>query len=456
LAHDRPKNRISAPRLAAFASPAFVGSALGLPVVAILPVLYGELGLGLAALGTIFMVTRFFDVFTDPLFGVIGDRIRSRFGRRRLAIALSVPILAYSVHRLFMPAETATQVGLIVSLLVLYVGWTMLTIAHTAWASELSADYDFRSRVMSTLQFFSLLGLVAVLLVPVLVDTVTPAADMRLRAEMMGWLILITLPVLSILALFSVPERARTAPASVSWRAGVKSIARNRALWRLLLADLLTSLAGGINGSLHYFYMEHVLDLLRAASLCQMVTFITGLCCVPLFLRLSYRLGKHRTLCWSALFSSFATALLFFIPTGAFWIALGVFVLVGVNFGAKWFLIYSMMADVIDQDTVNVGVERSALYYSMLTFTSKVGFALAVGITFSVLAWVGFDPKGVNDVTTLQGLRLVVAAFPTLITVVVAAIMWRFPIDKAAQRQTRAELTCCDSSGSRQRVRAPI
>jgi Na+/melibiose symporter-like transporter len=390
--------------------------------------------------GAIFMATRFFDVFTDPLFGIVGDRIRSRFGRRRLAMALALPILVYAVYRVFMPAAPVEPTGLVVSMLILYVGWTLLTLAHTSWASELSDGYDARSRIMGTLQAWGLVGFIVVLLVPVLVDTFTPGADMRLRAEMMGWLILISLPLLTIVALFALPERPAKVPVRVSWRSGVQSIARNRALWRLLLADLLTSLAGGINGTLHYFYMEHALGLLRAASLCQLVIFVVGLCCVPLFLRLSYRLGKHRTLCWSALFSSFATALLLFIPPGAFWVALGVFAMIGVNFGAKWFLIYSMMADVIDQDTLNVGVERSALYYSMLTLTSKVGFALAVGIVFPVLSRVGFDPEGVNDPATVTGLRLVVAASPTLVTLVVAAIMWRFPIDKAEQQRIQSEL----------------
>jgi len=47
--------------------------------------------------------------------------------------------------------------------------------------------------------------------------------------------------------------------------------------------------------------------------------------------------------------------------------------MVGVNFGAKNFLMRSIMADVIDQDRVTVGAERSALFYSLLTLTAKLG-----------------------------------------------------------------------------------
>ncbi len=76
----------------------------------------------------------------------------------------------------------------------------------------------------------------------------------------------------------------------------------------------------------------------------------------------------------------------------------------------------------------------------MLTLTAKLGFALAVGIIYPVLDWVGFDPAVVNDPTTIDGVRLVVAASPTLVTICVAVIMWRFPLDRARQQALRAQL----------------
>ena len=98
------------------------------------------------------------------------------------------------------------------------------------------------------------------------------------------------------------------------------------------------------------------------------------------------------------------------------------------------------MADVIDQDRVATGAERSALYYSMLSLTAKLGLALAVGIMYPILAWVGFNPAVAADDATITGVRLVVASAPTLVTICVAIIMWRFPIDRASQQALRVEL----------------
>ena len=60
----------------------------------------------------------------------------------------------------------------------------------------------------------------------------------------------------------------------------------------------------------------------------------------------------------------------------------------------------SIMSDVIDEDTVNTGRERSALYFSMLTLTVKLSAALAIGTILPVLDWVGFDPRGENTQAT--------------------------------------------------------
>lgn len=427
-------------RLTAFSSPAIATAALGLPIVIFLPPLYAELGLGLSLVGAIFMITRVFDVVTDPVFGVLGDRIDTRWGRRRPALVASLPFLMIGVYRVFFPGESASAIDLLVSLLILYVGWTMFTLSHMAWAGELSTNYDVRSRIMGTVHFLSLIGTLAVLLLPVLLDWLALEVTMRDRAAWMGVFILVSLPLFAGAALLSTPEPTRTAGRVLPWRDAVKSLVENAPLRRLLLADLLLGIQGGINGSIHFFFVGLVLGMPQHASTYLVVLFVTGLASVPLFVRMSYRLGKHTTLCVSAFVTAVGTIGLFFLPSGSFWPAFVVFLFVGVNIGAKDFLMRSIMADVVDEDRLRTGVDRSGLFFSMLTLTAKVGLAASVGIIYPMLDLVGFDPAGVNPESTLTGVRLVAATSPTLLLVLVVAVMWRFPLDKSAQLALRAKL----------------
>ena len=423
-----------------FTSPAFALAALGLPVLAILPPLYTELGISLTAVGVIFGIARFFDVFTDPLFGVFGDRINTRWGRRRPAIAVGIPILMIGAGGLFFPDNPADGAMLLVSLLVLYIGWTLLAIAHTAWAAELSNDYHQRTRIMGALQFWGLLGSVIVLAIPAIVDQFNPEGGMRLRAEVMGWLILASILILFALSLKSMPEPELRPQPQLGLRAAWTAIRDNAGLKRIVVANLLLGLQGGINGSVHFFFINEVLNLPEAASLFLVLIFVTGLTFVPFFVWLSGRIGKHQTLCLGALQSTVATGLFFVAPSADFWWVLFIFILVGVNFGAQDLLMRSIMADVVDQDRVNSGADRGALYYSMLTLTNKLGAGLAVMIIYPILDAVGFDAGGANSQDTLDAVRIVVAASPTTITFLVALIMWRFPIDQTEQEALRAQI----------------
>ncbi len=427
-------------RVAGFASPAFALAALGLPIIAILPPLYAELGISLTVVGAVFMTARFFDVFTDPVFGVLGDRVKTNWGRRRPAIVAGIPILLLGVYGVFFPGDPASSTSLLIFLLVMYVGWTLLAISHTAWASELSGDYDERTRIMGALQFFGLLGAVAVLAIPAVVDQVNPEGSMKVRSAVMGALILLAVPLFFGLALLSTKEPVIRLEAPLPWRDAWQSIASNKALRRLLLADLLMGLQGGINGSVHFFFVINVLKLPDAASFFLVMIFVVGLAFVPFFVWLAGRLDKHRTLCFAAIQSTFATGCFFIVPSEGFWWVFAIFLMVGVSFGAKDLLMRSMMADVIDQDRLTTGTDRSALYYSMLTLTAKIGTALAVGIIYPVLDMVGFDPDGQNPQATLDAVRIVVAASPTLVTLAVAIIMWNFPIGREQQREMRTRI----------------
>jgi Na+/melibiose symporter-like transporter len=70
---------LSLPRLIAFALPQWPLAAIGLPVAVFLPPFYaGELGLGVQAVGLVFLIARFWDVITDPIMGIVSDRFPSR------------------------------------------------------------------------------------------------------------------------------------------------------------------------------------------------------------------------------------------------------------------------------------------------------------------------------------------------------------------------------------------
>ena len=119
-------------------------AAMGMPVAVYLPRFYTEgMGLSLVTVGTIFTLARIWDVITDPVMGIVIDKFDTRWGRRKHWIAISIPILVLSVWMVFMPNRESVSPGyLLFWLIALYVGYTMLAIAHQSWGAELALTYD--------------------------------------------------------------------------------------------------------------------------------------------------------------------------------------------------------------------------------------------------------------------------------------------------------------------------
>ncbi len=237
---------LSIPTLMAFASPAAPISALGLPLIVYLPPFYADdMGIGLSLVGTVFMITRFWDVITDPLLGVVSDRFRTPWGRRRPWIVASVPIVLIAVWQIFMPDPPVSWVYLLGWMIFLYVGWTLLTISHMSWGAELTPDYDERSRVQAAREIALLLGVVAVLALPALLEQLDPTSTAAGRMAAMGWFIILCLPVTVAWAVSTAPEPEAAPAPALGWRRAVGLLAKNAALRRVLLMDAISGIGGG-------------------------------------------------------------------------------------------------------------------------------------------------------------------------------------------------------------------
>jgi len=82
--------RLTNTRLAAYSAPALPIAAFATPLAIYAPPFYAtDMGLGLTAVGTIFMVARFWDLFTDPVMGCC--RTSSRPGGAAGATGWSSP-----------------------------------------------------------------------------------------------------------------------------------------------------------------------------------------------------------------------------------------------------------------------------------------------------------------------------------------------------------------------------
>lgn len=456
-------------RVAMFSLPSIPISALGLPIVVYLPPFYAEdMGLSLTIVGTIFMIARFWDMFTDPVLGILSDRFPSRWGRRRHWIVLSAPILVIAGYMLFMPTNPPAAswmfdwIGtlfpgfgggnaqmaayLLGWMIILYIGWTLITISHMSWGAELSPDYDERSVIQGWREFALIFGMFTVLALPAAIEWAQDGAGGAAKMAAMGWFIIILLPITIGLAAWFVPERKAPIQEQFEYKKIVKIIASNRLLQRVLLADLLVGIGPSITGSLYIFFASYAMGLPQAASLLLLVYFVAGFAGIPLWIRMSTWAGKHKTLAYAMMYGALSLPIVLLFPRGEFWWLFFGNVTYGIAYGAGSFLLRSVMADVVDYDNLETGEQRTGLYYSLLTMTSKLGAALAVGITYPLLDFIGFVAEaGANSPETLNQLLYIYTGFPALFMLLAALVMWKFPLDRDQQKLLRARIAARDA-----------
>ena len=115
------------------------------------------LGISPAMAGTIFMVARLVDAFTDPLMGIIVDRTNTKIGKYRPWIIAGAPFLGIMFVLLF-TAPNFSPVGKIAYAFVTYIiyslAWTIVQIPQLALPAILTNDLAKRTRIQSIFQAF--------------------------------------------------------------------------------------------------------------------------------------------------------------------------------------------------------------------------------------------------------------------------------------------------------------
>lgn len=423
--------------MAGFAFPAMPLAAFLQAMYFFLTPLYAvEMGLGTAAVGGIFFTAKMFDVVTDPLFGALSDKYKTPWGRRRPWLVVGMLILMLSIYMLFMPSGSVSASYFLGWLVFMYIGWTMTTVSHTAWAMELSADYDQRTHITGWLQVSVMIGLMLVALTPAVLEQLGAPTHAE-KTTAIAWLLMILLPVSVLVCLRSLDEPKVPPQPHIGFRRALAIVAGNWALLRLLAANAAITAAFAVVQSLFIFYVTYTLLLGDRTGFILFFLMVGGMVFIPVWIKLSDRFSKHRTMQLAVLYGMVVPAFLLFLPPGHVWLAVPAFFLVGAITSAHELLPRTMIADVCDYDQAESGAERMGLYYSLLQLSSKMAGGLMLGASYTVLAWIGFEPGGENTQAAIDGVRYLIVFTPIAAYVLVLLLMWKYPIDRVRQKELR-------------------
>jgi Na+/melibiose symporter-like transporter len=408
-----------------------------LPLYVHVPRLYADsVGLPLAVVGAVLLLTRFADALIDPLLGQWSDRL----GNRRRLIAFALPLLALGLAALLTPPATGGTTWLVLSLIVTFAGFSLATINYHAWGAELGATPKESIRVTSVREMFALGGVVVAAALPSLL-----ANDVATAMRHLGWVFLPLLALAALATLAGAPlTPAAAATSSASRHLPLTAVFADRHFRRLLVVLAVGGIASAIPATLVLFFIADVLRLQEWQGLFLVIYFVCGGLALPGWVMLARRHGK--VVAWAVsmvlAIGSFVWAFLLDAGDG---IAFGVICAAsGAALGAELALPPALLADRLAEGRRNSAPDTPAAgagtYFGVWNFVTKFNLALAAGIALPLVSLGGYEVGAgdalkevpLGDTASSAGLLALAATYallPAAIKVISLLLLWRWKND---------------------------
>jgi Na+/melibiose symporter-like transporter len=437
-----PAGQLSLLSVLAFACAYMPFAALQLSVAVQMPrFMATTLGVGAAA-GSIFGLVRMIDIPVDPALGLAMDRTRTAVGRYRPWLIAAAPVLMLAIYMLYQAKAGVGEGYLIGWLLVMYLGMSMLLVGGNAWASTLATSYGQRSRIFGAQTALGVLGAAVVLGIPIYADGqhMTEAEGIRT----VGWFMMGLAPAAILIALARTPERVTTEAHGLRFKpADYAALLTRPNVLRLVAADFTVTLGPGWMSALYLFYFEDSRGFtLTEANILLAIYILAGLAGAPAAAWLANRITKHRALMVNTTGYSIALIVVATLPKGAFLPMAPTMFVAGAFAAGFTVLIRSLTADIGDEIRLDRGRDLIGLLYALTSATTKAAAAVAVFLTFTVLAWAGYSFKaGVeNGADQIRSLELAYIIGPIVFVMIAGACFFGYRLSPERHADIRRQL----------------
>ena len=422
------------------------GSGESVPVVAntviglyFLYFLTDIVGISPALAGTVFMIGRSWDAITDPAVGLISDRTKTRWGRRRPYFLLAALPLVLLYSLLWQEFDFSTNLTFFYYTLLYMLFMTALTVFHVPYISlisEYSTDYMERTSITNYRIFFQLFfGLVAAVIPKMIADSTSYST--------MALLIGIFMMIIAIL-LFSL---TRERPVAVQTEKAdffgeLKSIFQNRAMRYLLFIYVGCYAAANVIEGFVIYYLKYYLNREMDMSILFVIVIGAGILSLPIWTKVTKIIGKKNAL---------VIGLVMWLVGQLGWIILSpnspsyfVYVIgavVGVGYGVAHVLPWAMLPDVIDFDELRTGKRNEGIYSGIMTFFMKLANSISIFLIGLVLQFSGYVANEVQTADTMLVIKWTMVLAPGIFVVLALVTTWIYPYSREDHENIRQQLS---------------
>ena len=407
------------------------------------------LGISGGMVGTLFLVARFVDAFTDVTMGRIVDSAKSaRDGRFRCWIRRMCAPVALSSFLMYQTAMASAPMWVkIVYMYVTYLLWgsifyTSINIPYGSMASAITEDAAGRTG-LSTFRSIgaSLAGLVIGVVSPLFLYAEDAAGNQVVRG---GGVFTIVAGIFSILAILCylicyrlTTERVQVEKKQQTQKAGFTEtfgeIIKSRSLLGIIGAAIFLLLSQLLIQSMNNFlYPEYFKNAAGISVYTFVSTFVILLIVAPLSVPISKKVGKKEAAVVGMLLSGIIYLCLWLFRVQNMWVFMGLSAIAFLGLGFFNTVIWANITDIIDDEEIATGRREDGTVYAVYSFARKVGQALAGGLGGWALDIIGYQSEEtVQTPEVISGIYTTSTLIPAIGFLLVAFILWFvYPLNK--------------------------
>jgi GPH family glycoside/pentoside/hexuronide:cation symporter len=456
------------------------------PIPGYVKIIYGTGDLGLASWGTLrqifyaifltdvvgleariasfaALVGVIWDAINDPLVGMLSDRVKSKWGRRRpFLIIFAIPFgLAFLL--MYWAPPWQNQIVLAVHMTLAYIFsdtlQTLVAVPFYTLTPEMTPDYDERTELTSYRMFFNLvasLGVVAAapMLRNFFLDSgMTLSQSYLMISGLLGGIGAIPFLIMFFFVRERHPTPSKVTPsvkeiAETAWQNVPFRFATGLYMLNWMTVDLVALM-------LPFFLTYWIAQGKQAAEMSLFgmniaqesvvlgLMFITAIAALPLWNWFSKITSKRKAYIYGMVFWMGVQLLIITVRPGQDTYILVLAMLAGISVSTAHVLPEAIFPDVIEWEELRTRRRHEGVYYGTKNFLRKLTGAVAIFLALQALGWFGYQspPEGVavfqQSPITIQTIRILTGPLGAVLLFSSILIAWFYPLTREKHNRIR-------------------
>lgn len=408
-------------------------------------------GLEATLVGTMFLITRIWDSFFDPIVGVISDRTNTKYGKfRPYILYLAVPFGIIGVLTFSTPewSNTAKLVYAYATYSLMMMVYSAINVPYASLLGVISSKPQDRNVLSTYRMTFAYIGSFIALLLFMPMANHFGGYSKDITAQQHGWMMSVVVIAIMCVALFLLcflftKERVKPIKENKTpLKEDIKDLFHNKPWWILLGAGIAALIFNSIrDGAAVYYFKYYVVeDHYGTFGIFSIPFVLSGLYLavgqaaniigVVISAPISNRIGKKYTYLGAMVIATVFSILFYWVDKSDLALIFTMQILISICAGSIFPLLWSMYADCADYSELKTGNRATGLIFSSSSMSQKLGWAIGSAITGWLLGYFGFQANQVQSAETIDGIKMFLSILPAIGTAMSVVFIYFYPLSE--------------------------